>query len=93
MIVCGPPGTSAARAALEVTETGFALSGCGANCNARLRLKLPHKPKTVACAITEAEGDGAPRATPVAAAWDDQSSTVLLSFRNTAGTTRITGSF
>ena len=86
-------GTSIRINSLEAADSGFALSGCGANCEARLRLRLPKPPKTVRCEITEAEGDGTAKETPITAEWDAQSSTALLSFTNVAGTTRITGSF
>ena len=86
-------GTSIRVNALDVTETGFTLSGCGADCDARMRLRLPQPLKAVRCAITEAGGDGAAQDTPIAFAWDESSATVLLSFCNRAGKTVITGQF
>ena len=85
-------GTSIRVNAFEVTESGFTLAGCGAVCDARMRLKLPKAPKEVRCEITPAAGGGA-NAVPAEAAWDALSGTVLLKFRNAAGVTRITGSF
>ena len=86
-------GTSIRVNAFDVTDTGFTLSGCGADCDARMRLRLPHPPKAVRCEIAAAGGDGTAKPADLSFVWDERSSTVLLSFRNTAGVTAITGIF
>ncbi|MBQ7687708.1 MAG: hypothetical protein IJT27_00680 [Clostridia bacterium] len=78
---------------LEATQEGFSLAGCGADCDARMRLRLPMPPKAVRCSVTPAEGESIARDVPIACKWDALSSTALFSFRNTAGVTRITGTF
>ena len=86
-------GTSIRVESFAVDETGFRLCGCGANCDARMRLRLPQTPKEVTCAIVPAEGDGKAEKADVSFEWDDLSGTVLLKFQNTAGKTTIQGSF
>ncbi|MBQ6165065.1 MAG: hypothetical protein IJK23_11375 [Clostridia bacterium] len=86
-------GTSVRINELSVNENGFSVIGCGADCDARMRLRLPTEPKLVTCEITEAEGDGVAKSVNIDFVWDDLSGTVLLKFRNRAGTTRIFGSF
>lgn len=86
-------GTSVRINSFEVDENGFTLRGCGANCNARIRLRLPCRPRSVRCEITPAEGDGTAQNTDIDFRWDELSSTVLLSFKNIAGKTVISGSF
>ena len=86
-------GTSIRVNALTADDNGFSLSGCGADCSARIRIKLPRAPKTVSCFITPAEsGDGA-IPTGISCVWDTESGTALFSFQNRAGTTEITGLF
>ncbi|MBQ6019919.1 MAG: hypothetical protein IJL26_07030 [Clostridia bacterium] len=86
-------GTSIRVNALDVDETGFSLTGCGADCDARMRLRLPKAPRAAQCEITPAESDGAAKETEIAFEWDGKSRTVLLKFRNTAGKTVISGRF
>ena len=86
-------GTSIRINTLEADAAGFSLTGCGADCDARMRLRLPKPPKTVTCEIVPAEGGGDARTAPIEAEWDWLSSTVLLRFRNTAGKTAIRGAF
>lgn len=86
-------GTSIRVNSFDVTNNGFTLEGCGALCNAKMRLKLPKVPVSVACEIIPAEGDAGIQKTDIAFEWNEESSTVLLSFRNNAGKTVIRGSF
>ena len=86
-------GTSIRINELKVDETGFSLIGCGADCDARIRVRLPKAPAAVRCTVTPAEGDGKEQPVPIAAVWDSLSGTALFSFRNTAGKTVIGGTF
>ena len=86
-------GTSIRINELTADETGFRLSGCGADCEARIRLKLPASPKRVRAVITPAEGDGKALPAEISCVWDNESATALFSFRNQAGVTEITGTF
>lgn len=86
-------GTSIRINSFDVTESGFTVEGCGASCNAKMRLRLPKKPCAVSCEITAAEGDNGVESTDITFEWNDESSTALLSFKNTAGKTVIKGCF
>ncbi len=82
-------GTSIRINELCANGDGFRLSGCGATCEARIRLKLPRPPRSVLCAITPAETAGGPEPTPIDCEWDEKSGTALLRFTNRAGKTEI----
>ncbi len=86
-------GTSVRINSFDVSKDGFSIDACGANCNARMRLRLPACPVSVACEIMPAEGDTAVQDTDISFEWNEESSTVLLSFRNIAGRTVINGKF
>jgi hypothetical protein len=82
-------GTSIRINELCANGDGFRLSGCGATCEARIRLKLPRPPRSVLCASTPAETAGGPEPTPIDCEWDEKSGTALLRFTNRAGKTEI----
>ena len=83
-------GTSIRVNGLTENENGFVLIGCGADCDARIRLRLPKAPASVRCTVRSAFAENAGETeVPIAAEWDEKSGTVLLRFRNTAGETRI----
>ncbi len=86
-------GTSMRVESLDADDLGFRLTGCGADCDARLRLRLPKRPLSVQGEIAPAEGDGSAQPVAIDFDWDDRSGTVLLRFQNRAGKTRICGSF
>jgi hypothetical protein len=99
-------GTSIRVTALDATETGFTLCGCGpSKLRARIRLRLPRRPTALSGRLKplriiplEDENAGAvvePEALdiPVSFDWDEKTRTALLRFDNTAGDLEITGRF
>lgn len=86
-------GTSIRINSFDVTENGFTLTGCGANCEAKIRLRLPKVPSALQCKITPADGDGSEQLVGISGEWNSESSSVVLSFKNTAGVTVVSGSF
>jgi len=86
-------GTSIRVNELKTDEDGFVLKGCGAECNARIRLKLPQMPKEIKAEIKPAFGEKNTVYPEVEFTVHDKSKTVLLKFRNTAGDIIIRGKF
>ncbi|MBQ7638770.1 MAG: hypothetical protein IJS90_07715 [Clostridia bacterium] len=86
-------GTSVRINELISDEKGFVLKGCGASCNARIRLRLPKMPKTVIAEIQTAFGDKKTVYPEVELIPDEESKTALLKFRNTAGDLTIKGEY
>lgn len=86
-------GTSIRITELTADDAGFTLRGCGADCDARIRLKLPKTPKDVKLRIKPAFEDKGELAPDVEVIPDEKSKTVLFRFKNTAGDAELTGSF
>ena len=89
-------GTSIRATAFESDSDGFRFEGTGAVCNAAIRLKLPKAPKSVSAkidAIEPRDGNEGIRDVDISFEWDEDSSTVLLKFKNIAGKTYIEGKY
>ena len=86
-------GTSIRIDRLDSDDHGFTIAGCGANCDAVIRVKLPRAPKNAAARIVPAFEKTAELFPEVKTEFDEESGTALFRFRNTAGSTVITGEY
>ena len=84
-------GTSIRVEELTADESGFMLKGTGASGNAVLRLKLPVLPDRVSVTVETAFGEKQTLHPHAEVTPDEASGTVLIRFRNTAGSTLIRG--
>ena len=85
-------GTSIRINKFDVTDEGFTVEGTGAYCEAKMRLKLKKQPKEVMVTINTAVGNET-LTEKAEIEWDELSSSVLISFHNTSGDTKLVGIF
>ncbi|MBQ6420704.1 MAG: hypothetical protein IJK02_06510 [Clostridia bacterium] len=86
-------GTSIRIERFDVSGEGFVLEGRGANLNAYIRVKLPNAPRGVSLCLTPADDVTETPDETIRWQYDEASKSLLLSFRNLAGHTRIAGKF
>ena len=89
-------GTSVRIESIDMLRSGITILGGGAECKAKIRIKLPKELSKVSVKIRLLDGDTLTNEIYTADAdvtWDEESSTALISFDNKAGKLSIYGAF